>query len=363
MPVTETEVTTGKVRNEIGGGSFNVGDLVDTLGLNKYSYYAPGQLDVDANKDITLTPPSVRFDLGEFRLYDHNPLTSFPPRPPTGYTLNWGLSYSDIDVTCVWFPGTMNYKAFAQPADYVMVKFYLTEANRTNEAAVWKSFKVPLSYVSAGTPLVGHSRQSSTKISSSGATVMTVTGFPVLGLATPDQDVWCEMYLCDVGENRKINFGTRAEGYFKLVLHRVAAPYAYGANNNKPVKPTGFTGLFPILGSSSAPCSSTTQLVQTAANTTYDIWVFAWGIFNDDVWDAGATPGTHTGSIALSNAEIYLTYKGVSQLLYSGALTTSGVHCTGTLAGGNAWSYDTNGMITFEAGTTIISNPTRFKCS
>jgi hypothetical protein len=262
-------------------------------GLNKYSRYAPGQLDVDVNYDVTLTPPSSNYKLGDFRRYNNS---AFTPGMQSPFTQNWGPGGSTIDITFGFRPEEMNIKAFVDPGDYVTVVAYNSSANRTAKTSPLISQTFTISW-NAHTPLVGHTRQVYYVANTgSSGNLVTINNVPV---ASGNSTIYLETFISDLAGNRKINFGVRANNYLDVNTHQRQAPYVYGANNNFPTTPPGYTALFPVCNPTSTPAGGSD--ISLSIGTYYDFYVIPFGV-------NGTPPMARYVSVA--NADLLLYKNG-----------------------------------------------------
>lgn len=369
----DIDITIGLVNNTLRAGSFDDGTLCCHPNNNPLSYYGPGLPGVDVNKNIIFVPPVVKYPLDDFRRYDHQ---AIPPHAQNASdTYNWGPTATiAVNVVIPWVAEDVNYKAFAEPPVRVMMKLYATPEHRIAEGPVVKSASGVLSYVSAGTPLAGHSRQSTERLSS-GINTLTCTfsTIDLAGLIIPgseyiDHVFYGELYFTDGFDARKVNFGTKRGGDFSIVMHRVKAPYLTGRNTNIPYPAPGMVALFPkVKAGGTNICDKVNgsyiyQLDQTFGQTTFDFWVYGWCPAYNDIGRDGLPDGNHYAVVALSNAVINLEYDGASMQVHNGPLTTSGVRIQGTLPGGKTWQYDKFAEIKFVTGSTVLQLPDYTKC-
>jgi hypothetical protein len=332
MSLGLTNITISDVKTEIGSSSNSVSALVGAPGLNKYSFYAPGSLAVDASKNVTLTPPTSNYKLGDFRSYNDSALT---PSAQVDYTQNWGPSAADFDFAVSWFPQNMNIKAFVEPADYVTMDFYPTSLDRTNETNLIKRQCASILYDDI-IPLAGHTRQVTKQAYSTQAPVW-VYSYPTGGLSDPDTSIYMETYISDLTSVKKINLGIRNNNYTTIKFHKNQIPYIYGGGN-VPYHPSGWTSVFPEVSISSTPvCSFAPQLDMTFGSSTIDFYIVARGIY-----------GLQQKIIDVTDCSVMLTIDGSTQKLYSGPISYSaGTHIDTTLSiSGGTWAYDDIGAIT-----------------
>lgn len=330
MALGSTGINTTVVGNYIGSASHLWSVLCGFAGLNKYSFYAPGQLSVDANKDIVLTPPTSNFKLGDYRLYDK--LAETPMPHTSGNIVNWIAA--TISFTEAWHPFTLNIKAIAGHDNYVTVKFYNSAADRLNEANPRHTQTFPITYNSI-TPLVGHTRQSSYQCDMHQN--YTITGLSTVLLAN-DATLFRDTYISDSTGGRVVNLGTKANGYSETSFHKYQVPYiTYSAQDITP-RPAGYTHVFPRVHSAATPVCTHTNVAQTQGATGIDFYVKALGIY----------PGSPSNRILdILSCDVVLTYGGISQTLATGVSISysSATHITGFLSEGRTWAYDTYGTI------------------
>jgi len=345
MALPQTDITTAAVGTYIGLASGNVSTLCAKTGLNKYSFYAPGQLSVDANKDVVLTPPSGGYKLGDFRLYDKLALT---PSAQANYQQNWGPALTNYTFAVSWFPQNMNIKDFSISGDYVTMNFYSTATDRTNEANRRFQQINSISY-SAITPLVGHSRTTSYNAGSTQAPVY-INNFPVSGLTTPDQILYLETFISDIAGNRKINLGVRANNYTTVTMHQSQTPYMVRSGNITPV-PTGYTASWIEITPASTLCDTATNLNQTFGGTTYSFYARIRGVYS-----------AANRIMQQSTCSVTLTLRGDAQVVKSTVLNYSGsaTLISGTLSNGKTWAYDDVATITCSA--TFPTTPLYTTC-
>jgi hypothetical protein len=344
MSLGNSNISLSAIKTETGLSGNKGSELVGAAGLNKYSFYAPGSLSVDGNKDVVITPPSANLKAGDFRSYNNASLT---PSAQANYTQNWGPGGSTVNFTQSWFPQAKNIKEFADPGDYVTAKYYLSADDRTNEAGVIHSQIFAITF-NGITPLAGHTRQTTYRANST--QTFNVTGFPTGGLSTPDCLVYCETYISDISGNRKINLGARANNYTTITFHQSQEPYVHGVGNI-PSPPSGYTAIFPELNTAGTPVCNTVSPLTQSLGTAFSFYVKARGIYGSD-----------QRIVAITNVDVVLTLDGVSQTIYSGALSEAAAQlCSGTLASGGTWNYDKIGVVTFE-NVTIAPVPAYTTC-
>ena len=329
MSLPTTNVTISAIKTETGLTSNNVSGLVGASGLNKFSFYAPGSLSVDVNKNTVLTPPSSGYKQGDFRQYNHT-------TAPSVFSIDhdWGPGGTTFDVVHPWTPNQMNIWEYAIPGDYVTIKYYLSDSDRLAEINLLKTSDEALTFGTI-TPLTGHTRSTTKRIVST--QLPEVLGVPTGTLTKPNDIIYAEHYISDLANNRKINIGaTRSSGFSTVLTHERSLPFISRIDNIIPV-PSGYTAIFPDLHTSSFPvCSNTAEITQTFGGSTFNFYIKARGIFS-----------TEDRIVAVQDCSVMLTINSVSQKIYQGSLSHhTGTLCSGSLTvGGGTWSYDEIGYI------------------
>ncbi len=345
MSLGATDISVSAIMTETGLSSGNVSALVGASNLNKYSFYAPGSLSVDANYDVVLTPPASNYKLGDFRLYNHSALT---PGAQSNYTQNWGPGASDFDFAVSWFPQNMNIKCFAVPGDYVTMDFYPTATDRTNQTNRIKRQITAITFNSI-TPLTGHTRQPYYQASSTQAPVW-IYGYPYAGLSDPNTTIYMETYISDLTGNRKINLGTRSNNYTIVTFHKNQIPYITKSGNITPV-PSGYTSAWIEITSGLTLCDTSGNLSQTFGGSTFGFYARIRSVY-----------GANYRIIEQTACTVTLTLRGESQTVYSSPLNYNGsaTYISGTLSNGKTWAYDDAATIT--ATATFPTTPNYTTC-
>ena len=83
MALGTSAITRAAIRTETGLTSYNGSALMKSTTLNPYSFYGPGVLTVDANKNIILIAATLSKQ-GDFRGYNH---TAISPHPAVNFTI------------------------------------------------------------------------------------------------------------------------------------------------------------------------------------------------------------------------------------------------------------------------------------
>lgn len=334
MALGDNDISTTAVGSEIGSSSHSIATLVGASGLNKYSRYAPGQLGVDGNKDVTLTPPGSNYKLGDFRRYDNSATT---PGMQSPFTWSWGPGGTSGTLIFGYRVEAMNIKAFADPADYVTVNVYPTTLDRTNETNLLKTQTFAISW-NAHTPLVGHTRQV-TQVANAGPSgnIVSVANVP---LNPGNSEIYVETFISDLAGNRKINFGVRANNYLDIPTHQFVMPDMHGWYSGNPTA-AGYTAMFASCNPTSTPAPG--SHITLALGTHYSFYLICEGI-------AG---GQHR-CVAISNADVLLYKNSVyAETLATGVTfnQNNGVAFVGDLVS-HTFNYDDDITIRFANATT-----------
>ena len=353
MALDTKNINTILVGNCILNPSRNYGILVEEAGLNPFSYYAPGALSVDTNKNIVITPPDNAFKIGDYRGYNKDAVKP-SILTPSG-NLNWGPGGTTCSFVMNYRLEALNLYAFASRGDYVTMDFYASEANRASGTNL-KHSQTILIPVTSDTPLSKHTRQSQYRPSTSGWIQGGISDFETgwLGSVTT---VYVDTYISDMSANRKINFGTVvSDGYSTITLAKLGdntAPYIYAQNTNNPYPPSGYTAIFPAIAQNTGPvCGYGASFNETIGGTTYAFNIVAKAVY-----------GTGLRVVGIDSVDIILTINGVRTVVATGVelYSYAGRYFSGTLANGGSWAYGSAGAITFENGS-IQSNPPFTQC-
>jgi hypothetical protein len=339
MALGDYNISTTAVGTEIGNSSHTLSVLVGASGLNKYSRYAPGQLDVDGNYDVTLTPPVSNYKLGDFRRYNNS---AFTPGMQSPFTHYWGPGGTTDDITFGFRPEEMNIKAFVAPGDYVTVKVYPSAPDRVAQTNLIKTQIFPISW-NVHTPLTGHTRQVFYVANTgSSGNLVTVTS---LAMTPGDSVLYFETFISDIAGNRKINFGVRANNYLDINTHQRVAPYVHGFYNGVPATPSGYTALFAACNPTTTPAIP--SQISVSVGTYYNFCVIPYGV--------GSSPPTNR-YVSIANADIDLYINDV----YAETLVSNYTFDSSTGLGHNifgdlvshSFTYDTDYKIMFGGSPT-----------
>lgn len=226
MPLGTTNITVSDVKTELGNSSNDVSVLCSDTNISKWSFYAPGNLSVDSNKNAVWTAGANK--LGDFRSYNHS---VSEPSGGINQSVPWGPSTTPIDIIYVSFPQQMNIKEFAVYGDYITSKFYTSTADRDSETnAISGTTQIDPIVYNTITPLAGHTRDTTQQAQNPQQHTVTINPS---GFSNTDY-VYGETYISDISGNRKINMGSiRSDGYFTFTFNKRQAP-TLGAGNVSP---------------------------------------------------------------------------------------------------------------------------------
>jgi hypothetical protein len=353
MALGDNNISITAVKGETLSALNTIGGLVGLAGLNKYSRYAPGVLDVVVgSKDITLTPPVNNFKLGDFRRYNH---TATTPTVTQGLSAVWYTGAPLVDISCTWAPQELNLAYFPQngidtgttPAHYhVTIKAYATVSDRLAEINCLKSGTFGINMV-AHTPLIGHTRQVSWVMNTgTSGNLDRATGqaCKLVGVSVPsgDSNRYLEVFFSTSTGDRLINFGTRASNFTTCTCHEYVSPYVK-AGAYLATKPSGYTVCYPkVAVSPSDVCLENSQVPMTVGSGVYMFCVKVKGVY-----------GGAIRQVQLTSCNIVLSIPGrADQAIATGVAigyNDSGYFCSGSLAGGYTWHYDDIGTVTINS--------------
>ena len=374
MALPSTNLALSAVRTYIGSTSYSVATLVGVSGLNKYSFYAPGELSVTGtspNQSLVLTPPTTIFKLGDYRLYDKD---VSGPAPPSSNTESTALAYGPTglyvaDFVRTWLARELNIKAISGVKEnsyyYATMNFYKTEANRTDQVSVWHTQTFAINFSSI-TPLVGHTRNQSEQVVS--AQICTVSSLPVATLTTPNHHLYAECFISQSDGTRVLNLGpARSDGYFDCWVHLRSEPKISGTSSQEILDlpptnpPANFVHVFPRVSATNTTACSISDDLCAEGGAGYQFYLKAWG---------PRTSPTGNSVVAIQSCNVHITIKNLAgdtvhteQLktgIALGATTGDMYECYGTLTG-YTWNYDDIGTITL-SNVVFAATPDETAC-
>lgn len=282
---------------------------VGASSINPHSFWGPGGLSVDGNKDIVFTAVASDEKTGDFRLY--NKTVSTPSGGP-GLSHKWGPGGTDTDFTMVVFPQQLNVFSFAVSGAYLTTRFYGSTSDRVSEINLIKS-QITLMTTFNPSLLTGHTRTPTSTNQVSHPQQILIENFPTTGLSEPDT-IYIDAFISNVSGSRRINLPNKAGGYSNLNISEFQQPFMHAVGSlqasdlpggNSPAgNPWSATGSRFQLFSAATPKDSSAPVTQTAFGMAY---IFYWtivlgdtfgnfytaGVSSIDIrcyWDDGGTP-------------------------------------------------------------------------
>jgi hypothetical protein len=337
MALTGANISTAAVNTELGS-PYTTPRLVSDLckhanAGNVFSFYGPGTIIVDANKNAVWVAPSSNYKFGDFRYYNASATT---PTPASDFTQDYPPSGSTVNASITTLPQDMNLFFINSGATKIYYKGYLTEANRIAESSPYIS-QLSAVLTSSFSALAGHTRTQTSKPQS--PHIQTLSGISIPMPTTPNDYLYLDTFFADVGGSRLVNLGTSvAGGYTTITMHQQQPPYAYASGTTTP--PGGYTAAFPVIDSVNTKCTDSDPTF-SVGTSGIDFYFGLVGIFG----------GTNR-SLDCSSIVIRITYDGSTKDVDLGALASgSKEYVSTTLPGGKSWAYDKSAAITVVSKT------------
>lgn len=333
-----TDISFDAMNTLLGTSYTSRRDLCNDSGIKKYSFYRSRPIELDGSLNVVLsTAPTTDRKLGDFRRYNHTPLT---PKAANDYTQNWGPGGLTMTVSLNTFIERLNIKELIPSTTmYFTIKFYLSSANRSAETNVKRTYTVLLTLASE-TPLTGHTNNQ-TQAPASSTQLVVDTAVPTdNGLVSPD-DIWyCDTYISDISGNALLRFD---DGYTEVNTHEVANPITSKAWGNWTPVPSGYTFVAVAVTDSSSN-NSGVDFAETI-DTTYGLFYwFVYGLKGSNYFRLGD---------AVVTAVLRIAGNTDTALLTAAALNTAGVSSnqsdSGTLANSETWAFDDEGDVVLTA--------------
>jgi hypothetical protein len=306
MALGNSDITHLGAKSESGqsGTTDNLNSaIVGYSSISPYSFWGPGALSVDANKDIVITPPPNNEKLGDFRQYNH---TASTPSGGPGLTTKWGPGGTTASFTVAVNVEQLNHGSFAVPPTHIRLNFYLSTADRAAETNLHYGLTTILTTGTSHTIPLGHTRALTSVYKMSSPQQISVTSFPVTGLSKPDI-VYIDAFLCNSGGSRLVNLPTVSGGYSTMNIDEYTYPTIVAGS----IVVGGGTGYgVAIRDDTSGGCSGTEIITKGLGDTGFTAYVtpMKFGSPNKRL--------TTTGSL-----EIYYTRNSTKHVLYTGNLT------------------------------------------
>lgn len=275
MALASSDITprlaNAEMGNPIGSSPYNdltVKQVVEATGQNKFSFYGPGALSTDVNKDIVLTLPTNNHRLGEFRSYNHSALT---PKAATSFTKNYtGTAAVNIGITS--FPYDMNLLDADPSATYITYNAYLTTAARAAETSRFDQ-DINAAQFTGITPLTGHSRNQSSRINSTH--IDTFVGMTTSTLTKPDDYIYLDTFFSNSSGTRLVNLGSVTGGYTTITMHQQQNPWVDSVGTC--VTRSGYTGSHTEINNVASSCTGADVPLSTGSKS-YSFYLRAVGI-------------------------------------------------------------------------------------
>ena len=370
MPLSDNDINTTNITQETGVETGLFSELIGVPGLNVFSRYSPGQLGVDANKNVILTPPTSGYKLGDYRRYNHtaNAPTWFTPSLYIGYapgassaSVTLAIAMNELNIAAI--NSNVIYTGLS-PAKYMIrCDCYSDSTSRTNgSGAVAGSWPFYIDMV-AHTPLSGHSRQVNWILNTDeSGNLINVTGIPVSG------DCWryFDLYFSNMAGDRLINFGqSRSAGFIDIHFRESVQPKVTVGYNFTPVPApiSGVTWTFvaPMISQTTSPCSATTPLQMTQGSSDFNFYIKAKGICGTPnpgtMWIAGITSCDIHLLVTMADGS---TFDQLIADYISINAESAGYNCNGVLDGGRTWQYDWSARPYF---ANIVWSGTNYMCT
>jgi len=323
--------------------------------INAFSFYRPGSIAPSGTYDITtLTAPSNNDKLGDFRGYNHSAQEPYPfDVYPTGK--NWGPGGTTMSLTFQIYTNEWNLdEVTGGSTPYITIRYYLTSKTRTagNGTGGSRTYTAAVTMTS-NTPPTGHTNNQTTK-QASGSQLVTDASFPTSLLTTPDDILYCDLYISDASGNQVARFGTvQSDGYVNISTHEQQAPLIYISGLAPTPWPTGvtYTAIYPVISTSNGACNDDSPLAGGTIGT--NPITFYFGLH-------GQRSGTK--SIGATSVTIRITYDGGTRDVVLGTVVhNSKTQVVSTLPTGKTWAYDKDVYISCIAAT-FASTPTETSC-
>jgi hypothetical protein len=274
MALAANNITPRKANTELGSpfgttpSNLSVSDVVGYATQNKFSFYGPGVLSTDANKDMVLTVPTSNYKLGDFRSYNNSAAT---PAAFTNFQHNY-TGTSPVNITLVSLPAEMNVLAADSSATYITYNAYLTTKARSGESSRFDQDINPALFTTI-TPLTGHSRNQSSKIHATH--VDTFVGMTTSTLSKPDDYIYMDTFFSNVSGTRLVNLGSVAGGYSQLTMHQQQNPWVDSVGTC--VSRSGYTGSHTEINNVASSCTGA-DVPLSLTNKNYSFYLRAVGI-------------------------------------------------------------------------------------
>jgi hypothetical protein len=344
MALGDINISMSGIRAEMGGGpagQYTLSELSTSSNINKFSRYAPGALGVDANKNVTLTPPPNTYKIGEFRRYNHSSSgptiqavpTQFHPEGTNTINLSIDIVMGEFNLMQLPTNGIDGLNRY-----FLTVKVFSTAANRTSDILAIQQFTgIPTAMIADTDILSGHSRQS-TYIMNSGTNTLTLNNFDCNYLSATR---YVDIFFSDSVGNRVANFGgSRSSGFVDVVCVELTQP-RLTIDSSVPILPSGKFGAIFEMYTTNVPCLNINAIPVVYGSNTYSAYL---GVSSTAPLPKQAYSGTGTLWMRRSDGIYGTEDKQLGMISFS---STGKTLVSGTLSGwakGNTWYYNELGM-------------------
>jgi len=314
--------------------------------MNMWSFYRVGSIAPTGTYDLTtLTAPSNNDKLGDFRGYNQSALEPYPfDVYPSGK--GWGPGGSTMSLTFQIYTYEWNLvEMLSGSTPYITVRYYISSKTRTagNGTGGVRTYTTAIT-MTANSPPTDHTNDQLTKQASS-SQLFTDANFPTSLLTTPDDVLYCDLYISDGSGNQVARFGTvQSDGYVNISTHENANPFVDGcAPNITP--PSGYTNGFPVVTNSSSGKNGV-DFAETQSDTGYGTFYWYLAGLSGSTWYRLGNVSA-VANLVIKNPEGGST-QNTTQIFNStlnSAGSSSNESASGTLSTSYSWNWDDVGDI------------------
>lgn len=322
----------------LGQSSTNIqiDSLCGAANINKWSFYRPRPIQVNGTtKLVEFATKTNNWKLGDFRRYNHTALT---PSAPDNFTRNYGPSGSTFSITFAVKVERLNIKELVpSTTPYITVKYYLSSSNRSSETSAIRTYTTAMS-LSSESPPSGHSNNQTQAPSSSSQLVVDST-FPVSAITTPDDVLYCDIYISDISGNALVRFD---DGYVDVNTHQYSNPIISQSGPNFTI--SGYTASFIVVNNGSSTCAGSDQSV-TFGSSSASFYIHLVGLSGGTWYRLGA-----------SSISLRIDVGGTKYTLNTTSLSSSAntQEVTANFWGtGHTWAYDDIGEVEIVSASGI----------
>lgn len=331
MSLGTTNITGSQIASELGitlGNDRTGTSLTRHANISRWSFRRPGSISPNiTTKQVNFTALSGNDKIGDFREYNQSAST---PTAATDYTQNWGPGGSTMSITLVTTVGELNIKELNASATHWGIDIYLSSSDRSSQINKHHSKVIAINFTTVSAPS-GHTNNETEKPSST-TQILSITDVPTLGITTPDDTLYCDVYLTNSGQS--FEYVRFADSYTDISTHENQNPFvdAYGPNYSPP--PSGYTFVALSVTDSSSN-NSAVDFTESNGSTTYGTFYwFLWGLKGSTYYRIGSSDLT---------VELRIPGKTATEI-FNGTLNAAGASsnqsASGTLSGSENWEYN-----------------------